>query len=123
MNKKDDTTQQFVCVHCPKGCVITAEGPTEDLELTGAKCKHGKEYAEQELMEPKRVLTTTVRVKDCERMLPVRSTEPVPKERLFEVMALLDEIVVEVPIKCGDTVIKNVLDLDADIIATWSIGN
>ena len=127
-NKQDE--KQFVCVSCPKGCVITLKKSEdtdidnlEDPDLTGHKCKHGIEYARQELIDPSRVLTTTVRIKGISRMLPVKSSSPVPKERIFDIMRFLDEVEVEHPVKCGDVLLNNVLDLDIDIIATLSIEN
>ena len=112
--------KEIVCVHCPKGCVIKVGTP--DIKISGNECKHGIEYAEQELTEPRRVLTTTVRVKGIPRMLPVRSTEPVPRERFMEVIEALDGVKVVPPIKSGDIIISKILELDIDIIATWEIG-
>ena len=120
--------KQFVCVSCPKGCVITIKVPEdaapEKLDkqnLSGYKCKQGIEYARQELVDPSRVLTTTVRIKGIPRMLPVRSSVPVPKERIFDVMRFLDDVEVKPPIKCRDVVVESILDMDIDIVATWSI--
>ena len=131
MNSRETPTEdimQYVCVHCPKGCVIPVTVPeggdrsdTASLILVGNKCKHGVEYAKQELVEPRRVLTTTVRIRSSERMLPVRSTKPLPRERLMEVMKVLDMVEVSLPVDCGQIVYNNILDLDADIVSTWSI--
>lgn len=116
---------QYVCVHCPKGCLITVRVPDGvertdfgSLELSGQKCKHGIEYVGQELVEPVRILTTTVRVRNRDRMLPVRSSEPLPKERLMDVMRELDRVQVIPPVKPGQVVYNNILDLGIDIIAT-----
>lgn len=126
--KTDTNTHQFVCVHCPKGCVITITLPADvvideqtDISLVGHQCKHGKKFSRQELLEPHRILTTTVRVKDTDRMLPVRSAEPLPKARLDDVMRVLDGVEVETPVSCGNVILENVLDLGIDIVATWTV--
>jgi CxxC motif-containing protein len=126
--KEENQKRQFVCVLCPKGCVIAVEVPEgaaeqdfDRLELTGHQCKHGVEYARQELAEPLRVLTTTVRVKGIEKMLSVRSSQPLPLARLFEVVETLDNCLVQPPIACGQVIHRNILGLGIDIIATWSI--
>jgi CxxC motif-containing protein len=123
-----DETFQYVCVHCPKGCVISVRIPEgvartdlDALELSGHECKHGIEYAKQELVEPMRVLTTTVRVRDSDRMLPVRSSGPLPRERLMEAVRLLDGVEVIPTVSVGQVVYKKIMDFDIDILATLTL--
>jgi CxxC motif-containing protein len=123
--------KQFICVHCPKGCVISikvpegvdpkAEDLLESLEVSGNKCKHGLKYVHQELVEPRRVLTSTVRVVGSERMLSVRTTEPVPRADIMAVMGELAQIEVNPPVKTGQVIQSDLLGKGIDIIATWSI--
>jgi CxxC motif-containing protein len=93
----------------------------ENTEVVGNRCKHGIEYARSELVEPRRVLTTTVRVRDSERMLSVRSADTVPLEKISEIMELLNGIEVASPVKCGEVIEENILGLGVDVIATWTI--
>jgi len=89
--------------------------------ISGNQCKHGFAYAEQELVEPRRVLTTTVRIKGVNRMLPVRTSVPVPRERLMDVMRALDDMEVEPPVATGQVIYMNILGLGLDIVSTWSL--
>jgi len=36
-------------------------------------------------------------------------------------MKALDSVEVALPVNCGQTVYKNIVDIDADIVATWSM--
>ena len=83
--------RRFVCVTCPVGCNI--EATVRDgvaVSITGARCVRGAEFVREELSAPKRMLTTTVRVRGgAQPLVPVRSVGPLPKAKLLEVAALL----------------------------------
>ena len=89
------------CTLCPTGCQVRYNEARGEYE--GNKCKRGAAFAEQERVAPQRILTTTVKVADG-KLLPVRSVEPVSKQRLPQLVQELREITVEPPVKCGDTV-------------------
>ncbi len=120
------TTKQkeVICVTCPNSCTITVKQMADGkLLLEGQGCKRGETYATNEFLAPKRMLATTVRIKGAFiPLLPVRTSVPVLKERLDEILDILARIEVEAPFKCGATVVKNVLGLGADIIATRTLG-
>ena len=68
--------QELICITCPKGCVTKVWKEKGDIKIEGKICKKGKEYIQQEYIEPKRVLTTTVVVEQCPiKRLPVRTQE------------------------------------------------
>jgi CxxC motif-containing protein len=108
------------CIVCPTGCTINAKKtPQGDIVFEGYTCKRGKEYAEQEYFEPKRILTTTVRVENgFIPLVPVRTNIPILKEKLNDVLKVIAQKKVKAPIKMGDVIIKNVLNLGADLIAS-----
>jgi len=92
------------CTLCPLGCTVRLNDETGRYE--GNKCKRGIEFAEQEKMNPKRILTSTVRCK-CEsgmRLLPVRTAGQVTKTSMRRIVDELGNITVKPPIKCGDIV-------------------
>ena len=89
------------CTLCPTGCQVRYNKALGEYE--GNKCKRGAAFAEQERVAPQRILTTTVKVADG-KLFPVRSAEPVSKQRLPQLVQELREITVEPPVKCGDTV-------------------
>ena len=51
-------------------------------------------------------------------LIPVRSDKPLPKERLQEALKEIALTKVKAPIKMGEVLIKNVLSLNANIIAS-----
>lgn len=112
--------KEFICVVCPMGCTIraTVEGQ-ELIALEGQACRRGEAFVREELTAPKRMLTTTVRVRGGEHpLLPVRSSAPLPKESLLAVAALLREIEVQAPIAERQVIVPNVLGTGVDIIAS-----
>ncbi|GFP35350.1 hypothetical protein HKBW3S43_01142 [Candidatus Hakubella thermalkaliphila] len=80
-------TTKLICITCPVGCrlEVTHEGKTI-VKVEGDECKKGIDYAETELSDPQRMVFTVVRVKDgLHPVVPVRSTEPVPKAKIFPI--------------------------------------
>lgn len=113
--------KKFTCIACPVGCSLTVTDEKGEVKVTGARCPHGIKFAKQEIIEPKRMLTTTVKITNRDILLPVKSSDNVSKDKFTEIMVLINKIEVQAPIKAGDIIIKNILDLDVDIIATRSI--
>jgi len=112
--------RHFICVTCPVGCAIEAAVEDGELrEITGQACKRGIAFVREELTAPKRMLTTTVRVKGgVLPLVPVRSTAALPKELLLPVAALLRGVALEAPVREHQVVVSNVLDTGVDIIAS-----
>ncbi len=57
------TEKRILCISCPVGCEMTVA--IEDgrvLRVDGNRCPRGKHYAEQEAVEPMRVLPSSVKV-------------------------------------------------------------
>ena len=107
------------CVICPVGCEITVdyEG-TNVIEVKGNKCKRGYDYASAEVVNPVRILTTTVKLKGLgHARLAVRSSKPVPKTMLMQCMEEINKVTLTVPAKMGDIIIPDILGTGADIIA------
>ena len=106
----------LTCIMCPRGCTLTVD---ENNVVTGHKCGRGPKYAISELAEPKRELATTVRlVNSTFRRLPVKVSGEVSKEQIPAIMAYSNTITVQAPVKMGDVIVKNVLNLGVDLIAT-----
>jgi CxxC motif-containing protein len=116
----DVEKKHFTCVICPIGCEIDVELQGSDVvSMTGDKCARGKEFVLQELEEPMRILTTTVRIKGAKwAMLPVRTDKPIPKRLLFRVIKELADIELQAPVKVSDAIIKDIAGTGVNIIAT-----
>lgn len=97
----------ITCISCPVGCTLTAEVENgRILRLSGNKCPRGEKYAGEELIHPQRMLTTTIYIKERDTMLPVRSAQPVPKERLRAAVGQAKRLPVVLPVKMGQTLGK-----------------
>lgn len=114
---------KITCIICPIGCEMTIhhkEGIITNIE--GHQCKKGIGYAKEELLNPVRTLTTTVKVdRGIIPLVSVRTNKPIPKEKLFQVMDAVAEIEVHAPVMIGDILVKNLLGLDAHLIATKNV--
>jgi CxxC motif-containing protein len=112
--------RRLICISCPVGCeldVTLDEGKIVDVE--GNSCKLGLDYAEQEIFDPRRMVASTVRVKNgFHPLVPVYTEKPIPKPKIFEVLAQLRDIELEAPIAVNDVVIENVLDTGINVIAS-----
>jgi len=113
--------KRFICIRCPIGCVIDTtydDSSKKLLTIKGNNCHRGKEYVISELNDPRRLLTTTVKISNgvCQ-VLPVATSIEVPKAMLFNIMKELAKIEVESPVKRGNVIVKNILNTKADIIA------
>ncbi len=107
----------LTCIECPIGCDITVTTDGDKVvEVRGNGCPRGKAYASAEVVCPMRVLTTTVKSKDG-RMVSVKTSKPVKKSEIFTLMEKFFTVKVDLPIKIGDVIEKNVSD-GADLIAT-----
>ena len=103
------------------GCPITVElnDKKEVVSVTGNTCPRGKAYAITECTAPTRMLTSTVKVNGGRTaMVPVKTSQPIPKEMMFEIMKEINAAEIESPVKIGQIIIENVLGTGADIIAT-----
>ena len=111
--------KELICIMCPKGCHLSVD---DDLNVTGNTCPRGVTYGKQEMTDPRRYLTSTVKIKSSSyRRLPVISSGDLPKDKVSEVIRYLDNVEVTAPIKVKDVVVKDVLGLGVDILATRTI--
>jgi CxxC motif-containing protein len=89
------------------------------LEVKGQGCKVGERYAKQEFTDPRRVVTTTVPVRDgALPLVPVRSAGTIPKRLVADAAKALAEVVVEAPVNSGDVIVKDILGTGIDVIAS-----
>lgn len=110
----------LTCIICPRGCALTAEILDSGVTVTGHTCPKGQEYAINECLHPMRTVTATVRVSNRpDTMVSVKTAQPIPKEQMMEVMALLRQTQVKAPVAIGDVVLTDVLG--TDIVITKNI--
>ena len=113
--------KELICIVCPKGCHLKID-EENDYKVTGNGCERGADYGRKELTNPTRVLTTTVKIEGASiARLPVKTDGDIPKQVLFRAMEEINRITVKAPVKRGDIVLKNLLGLPVNVIATKTI--
>lgn len=111
----------FDCIVCPMSCRITAHEEIENIRVTGNRCLRGEVFVKQEMTCPMRMLTTTIRIHHAlHPLLPVMTSQTIPKEKISDIMMLCNRLEVTAPISAGDIIVHNVLNTGADIIASRS---
>lgn len=111
--------KELICILCPRGCRLQVD---DDLNVTGNFCPRGIIYAKTEMTNPTRVLTSTVKIKAKNAVrLSVKTSQAVPKGKMFDCMRELDKVMVEAPIHIGDVVIHNICDTGVNVVATKDI--
>lgn len=111
----------MVCIVCPLGCLMNLE-VNEEIKVTGNTCKRGAQYAVKECTNPTRTITTTVGVNNGDLpVVPVKTSSEVPKNMLMECMEVIRGIKVNAPVKSGDILVKNMLGIGVDIVATRDV--
>ncbi|WP_414733677.1 DUF1667 domain-containing protein [Acetobacterium carbinolicum] len=116
--------EKIICIGCPKGCRIKIKHIHKSIqEISDNGCKIGLEYAKSEFTEPKRMLTTTVKLKSG--YLPfvsVKTKDPINKEKIFDAMKEISQLEIESPVRIGDVVVTNLAGTGIDLVCTRNIG-
>lgn len=112
-------TRPMTCIECPKGCRLEVEiDGARVTGVAGQECKRGDKYARQEIEAPMRTLTTSALTRGLElKMLPVRTSKPIPKEKLFPAMEAVKRLTVTSPVKAGAVIAEDFLGLGVDLLA------
>jgi len=114
--------KKMYCITCPAGCQLTVIGSGFDMVVEGNKCERGREFAEHEMSNPTRTLTTTVRTKfPGVPVISVRTNGEIPRDKLMIAMHELSDVVVEEELSCGDTVVEDIANTGVSVIITSSV--
>jgi CxxC motif-containing protein len=115
-------TERLTCILCPIGCPIEAIRRGDDLEVHGNECPKGVDFAVQEILHPLRNLSASVPIKGtASRMVSVRLSAPVPRDKIYPILAAIAALRPEAPVRRGQVLIADVLNTGADVIATRTI--
>lgn len=110
--------KDLICIICPRGCHLHIE----DGVVSGNGCKRGEVYAINEITNPTRTITTTVKIESINlNRLPVRSNVAIKKDMIFKCMDILNKVKVKAPVKMGQIIVKNINNSGVDIIATREV--
>ena len=113
--------KELICINCPLGCRLEVDDKdTSNIKVTGNNCLRGQTYAISEVTAPKRMVTSSVPVTGSTvRRVSVKTSNPIPKERIFECLALIKSVKASAPVEIGDVLYANVSD-GVDLVATSS---
>ncbi len=118
------TSREIVCIVCPNGCRMNVfvDEQNRVIRVENALCRNGRAYAENEVQCPRRSLTSTVKVKGgTYPLVSVRSSKPIPKEKLQEAVNELRLLELTAPVDFHQVVVSDILGTGADIVTTRQI--
>ena len=113
----------MICIGCPLGCNVAVE--LEDGQITaitGNTCPRGADYVRKELTDPKRIVTSLVRVKGGElAVVPVKTVSDIPKGQVMDCIRELKAVELNAPVSMGDVAVKNVCGTGVDVLVTANV--
>ena len=115
--------REFVCIGCPLGCNVTVElDGTEIKNITGNTCPRGADYVTKELTDPRRIVTSLVRVTGGELpVVSVNTASDIPMDNIRDCIRALKDVELSAPVHVGDVVLKDVCGTGINVIATKTI--
>lgn len=112
--------RNLTCIICPRGCTLTVSIDGENVKVSGQGCPKGEKYGIDECVNPVRTVTSIIRVDNREdTMVSVKTADPIPKGKIFELMEIIRGVKVSAPVHIGDVLIENVFG--TNVIATKDI--
>ena len=109
--------KKLTCVVCPNGCLLQIEESSNTI--TGNKCPRGIAFALDELANPRRSLTSSVRTTLPEYpVISVRTEGDIPKAKMMELTALLKKIIIKEYLPIGTIIVHNVFNSNVNVITT-----
>jgi len=107
---------EIVCIACPRGCRLMVD---DGLNVTGHSCERGVAYGKDEVQNPVRTVTSTVRIEGAiHRRCPVKTSGSIPKHLIFDAMRSLDGICLHAPVRAGQAVVADVCGTGVDFVTT-----
>ena len=113
--------KNMTCIICPMGCSLDITYDEENNQVVKVYdngCPRGPKYAEKELENPTRTLTSTIKVENgnlC--VVPVKSLGELPRDSLLKYMEVIRRKTVKAPIEIGQVLIQDILGSGVDIVA------
>ena len=115
--------KEFICICCPMGCHLRVDDSNKDnIIVTGNTCPRGAKYGKDEILNPVRMVTSSVKVKDgIESVVSVKTKDAIPKGLIFNCLDELKLVEVEAPVHIGDIIIPNILNTGIDVVSTRNV--
>ena len=111
--------KELICINCPLGCRLSVDdSDLADIKVTGNTCLRGVKYAVSEVTAPKRMVTSSVPVRGSDvTRVSVKTANPIPKDKIFDVLKLIKKVHAVAPVAIGDVLYANICD-GVDLVAT-----
>lgn len=107
----------LTCIVCPNGCQLSIDDTS--LEVNGNKCPRGLSFAIEELTNPQRSVSSTVKTSLPEYpVVAVRTDGAISKSKITDLIKLLKEIVLKDYLPIGSIIIHNIFGTDTNVITT-----
>ena len=108
-DKIKGSKRKILCIVCPEGCEIEIAKNAGEISFSEGICTKGREYAKQEMFNPHRIVTSTVNVRNGDiSMLPIRTSAPIPKNKIQYVMDVIANISIDAPVQVGQTIADDI---------------
>lgn len=110
-------TLETTCIVCPIGCNLKIKKVDNEIKVSGNLCPRGEAYGKSEITNPTRIVTCSIINKS--KIYYVKTTQPVPKNMIFEIIKEIKKIPVEnKTYNVGEIVCKNILNTNSDVVVT-----
>lgn len=115
--------KELVCIGCPLGCNLKVEiQDDKSIQVTGNTCPRGADYAKKEMTDPRRIVTSSVRVTGGHLpSVSVKTETDIPKDKIFDCVRALKDIELAAPVQIGQIVAENVAGTGVTVIATKNV--
>lgn len=117
--------KNITCITCPLGCkldIVLDKRTGDIISNKGWQCKKGIKFAEEEIKNPVRLLTTTISIcSEKNSRLPVRSLSAVPKDMLESLVNEVKKIKISAPVLRGQVLAENLLGCKVKIISSATV--
>lgn len=120
--------REIICISCPIGCHMSVsweksnELKAEEITVDGNSCPRGEIYGREEVLAPKRVVTSTCAInsKNMAR-IPVKTNGPVLKQHVKELLDSMYALNLSVPVRLGDVIIENFKGSGVNLLASRTL--
>lgn len=109
--------KNITCVVCPNGCLLQIDETSH--QILGNKCPRGINFAIDELTNPHRSFTSSVRTILPEYpVISVRTDGDIPKGKIMDLVALLKKLIIKEYLPIGTIIVHNVFGSTINVITT-----
>ncbi len=114
--------KELVCIGCPMGCRLQVDTDGQTVaSVSGNECQRGDQFARDEVLAPKRMVTSLIPVAGSRVPLSVRTRTAIPKALIQDCLRQIRQIKITPPVHIGDVIQADILGTGVDLIATRDI--